>query len=74
PNPSFREQLEIYEQIGFDVNVKHELYRRFLISKMAEDFLSLGHSNDMILGNDPEQMMAGGVPALPSFLKIRYVL
>ncbi|KAJ9072980.1 tyrosine protein phosphatase yvh1 [Entomophthora muscae] len=71
PNPGFREQLEIYEQIAFEVNVKHEPYRRFLISKMAEDFLSLGHSNDMILGVDPEQMMTGGVPTPSSFLKIR---
>ncbi|KAJ9068439.1 tyrosine protein phosphatase yvh1, variant 2 [Entomophthora muscae] len=93
PNPGFREQLEIYEQIAFEVNVKHEPYRRFLISKMAEDFLckfllgfflskflkvhyfslfiALGHSNDMILGVDPEQMMTGGVPTPSSFLKIR---
>lgn len=71
PNPGFREQLDLYEQIGYDVDVKNELYRRFLITRMAEDFLSSGHSKDMILGIDPEQMMSKDVPAPPSVLKIR---
>jgi len=71
PNPGFREQLVIYEQIGYDVDIKNEIYRRFLITRMAEDFLSFGQSKDMILGLDPEQMLPKDAPAPTSLLKIR---
>ncbi|KAI9295683.1 dual specificity protein phosphatase 12 [Neoconidiobolus thromboides FSU 785] len=71
PNPGFREQLQLYYEINYEVDIKNELYRRFLITKMSSDFISQGFSKDMILGIDPEQIMNGTMFPGNTIQKIR---
>jgi dual specificity phosphatase 12 len=37
PNTGFMDQLELYHDLGFDVDAKHVEYRRFLVAIMAEE-------------------------------------
>jgi dual specificity phosphatase 12 len=51
PNTGFMAQLELYEQVGFEVDMKFQAVRRFLMSKT--DILNGDSMDDMLLSYYP---------------------
>ncbi|KAJ2308121.1 tyrosine protein phosphatase yvh1 [Coemansia sp. RSA 2706] len=53
PNEGFREQLQLYYDINYDVSSTEALYRRFLIRHNAEHYREYGEMGAVIAGIDP---------------------
>ncbi|KAN0062948.1 tyrosine protein phosphatase yvh1 [Thecaphora frezii] len=51
PNAGFMAQLELYEQVGFEIDMRHQAVRRFLMSKT--DILNGDSFDDMLLSYYP---------------------
>ncbi|KAI8373119.1 protein-tyrosine phosphatase-like protein [Radiomyces spectabilis] len=58
PNSGFRDQLNLYERLKYDVNAKHAEYRRFLMASAAEEQRAHGYIENMTLAPDPEMLKA----------------
>ncbi|KAF9166367.1 dual specificity phosphatase 12 [Actinomortierella ambigua] len=63
PNQGFMSQLQMYYDIGYDVNTSHTQYRRFLIESMAVERQTFGYINDMVLAQDPMTATAAAAAA-----------
>ncbi|KAK9764998.1 tyrosine protein phosphatase yvh1, variant 2 [Basidiobolus ranarum] len=55
PNHGFFDQLGLYKEIDFLVDVKNSSYRRFLMASEAEQMGMMRYVEDMTLGADPEK-------------------
>nr|CDI55933.1 related to Tyrosine specific protein phosphatase and dual specificity protein phosphatase [Melanopsichium pennsylvanicum 4] len=70
PNRGFLAQLELYEQVGFEIDMKWQAVRRFLMSKT--DILNGDSTDDMLLSYypspypSPALSAAGGMRAFTS--------
>ncbi|KAJ2161895.1 tyrosine protein phosphatase yvh1 [Coemansia sp. RSA 552] len=53
PNEGFREQLQLFYDIDYDVSPTKALYRRFLISHSAEHYREYGALEGVLPGADP---------------------
>ncbi|KAJ2375094.1 tyrosine protein phosphatase yvh1 [Coemansia sp. RSA 2607] len=59
PNDGFRDQLELYCDLNYDVTADKPLYRRFLISHSAEHFKEYGCVQQVAAGADPGAQQRG---------------
>ncbi|KAF9975471.1 dual specificity phosphatase 12 [Actinomortierella ambigua] len=66
PNEGFMSQLQMYYDIGYDVNTTHTQYRRFLIESMAVERQMFGYIDDMVLAQDPMTATAAKAAAASS--------
>ncbi|EPQ27289.1 uncharacterized protein PFL1_05212 [Pseudozyma flocculosa PF-1] len=64
PNPGFMAQLELYEQVGYEIDMRHQAVRRFLMSKT--NILNGDSIDDMLLSYYPSPYPS---PALSQGLK-----
>ncbi|RUS24772.1 protein-tyrosine phosphatase-like protein [Jimgerdemannia flammicorona] len=55
PNLGFFTQLEIYQDVRYDVDTKHAAYRRFLMANMTDEREMNGYISNMTLASDPEK-------------------
>lgn len=71
PNRGFMAQLELYEQVGFEVDMKWQAVRRFLMSKT--DILNGDSMDDMLLSYYPSPYPSPGLSAggMKGFTSIR---
>ncbi|EST08267.2 Dual specificity phosphatase, catalytic domain protein [Kalmanozyma brasiliensis GHG001] len=61
PNRGFMAQLELYEQVGFEIDMKWQSVRRFLMSKT--DILNGDSMDDMLLSYYPSPYPSPGLSA-----------
>ncbi|ORX93882.1 dual specificity protein phosphatase 12 [Basidiobolus meristosporus CBS 931.73] len=63
PNHGFFDQLVLYKEIDYDVDVKNAAYRRFLMASDAEQMGMMRYVEEMTLGADPEKVKSSvGTP------------
>ncbi|KAI9209360.1 protein-tyrosine phosphatase-like protein [Polychytrium aggregatum] len=65
PNSGFEEQLRLFAELNYVVDLEETRYRRFLMTRMAQQRDKLGYIPQLVLGCDPlKDAPIAGVPSI----------